>query len=74
VFEPLGACDSYVWGEATIRIPLPRKAASCQYCPFISTHAPYDRYYCKITNEWLLNWKRERGELCLFIFESEGKQ
>lgn len=63
-WESLGGCDRYIVGQAEIKIALPAKATTCQYCSFISYHPAYERHYCKLTDEWLLNWKKERGAEC----------
>ncbi len=75
IWESLGACDRYIVGQATVQVALPVKAATCQYCRFISSHPAYERYYCKLTDEWLLNWKRERGAECPIKWEElNGKE
>gem|GEM_PF-2295702 len=71
IWESLGSCDNYIIGEATIKAALPAKAPYCQYCTYISYQQSYDRHSCRITGEWILNYKKERGEQCPFIFEME---
>lgn len=71
MFESLGSCGSYLMGEATIKTSLPAKAPYCQYCPYISYQSAYDRHYCRITEEWILNYRKERGEMCPFDWKGE---
>lgn len=71
-FESLGSCMDYLTGMATIKVSLPRKAPYCQYCPHISYQQAYDRHSCRITGEWILNYKKERGEQCPFDWEEDN--
>ncbi len=67
---PGSGCDSYISGEAEIKIYLPRKAPFCQYCALVSYQSAFDRHYCRLTDEWLLNYKKERGEKCPFDWKA----
>lgn len=71
MFESLGDCGSYIEGKAVVSAALPAKAPYCQYCNFISYHSAYDRHICRITGEYILNYKKERGEQCPFIWEDK---
>lgn len=74
-WDSLGFCDSYLIGEAHITASLPKKSPYCQYCIYISYHGPYDRHYCRITGEWILSYKRERGAKCPFHWkDKDGKE
>jgi len=65
-FESLGGCSSYIRGKANIENVLPKSKPFCQYCIYLSYHAAYERHYCRITNEWILNYKKEKGDSCPF--------
>ncbi len=70
-WDSLNESLSYKIGSATIKLSLPAKKPYCQYCQHLGCHNATEVYYCRLTDEVLLEWKRERGEFCPFIFEKE---
>lgn len=72
MWQSLGSCEHYIKGKAVIEVALPAKAPHCQYCDYLSYQSAYERHYCRITGEWLLNFKKERGRLCPVTWEEEA--
>lgn len=70
--ESLGKCYEYIVGTANIQAYLPAKRSTCQYCKYIGNHHAFDRYFCIVTDEWLIDYKRGRGEQCPFVWTGEG--
>lgn len=71
--ESLGECTRFLYGEAHIKQALPFKKPYCQYCIFLKYQSGYDRFCCSITNEWILDHKRQRGDECPFTWrEKDG--
>lgn len=72
-FEGPGQCKTYLRGEAQVVVHLPATHPHCQYCPHIAYQQPYDRYHCRITGEWIMNYKKERGQECPFKWETDDE-
>ena len=68
--------DSYLRGKITINIHFPivknKIYKCCKYCDkFCRYEQNYNRYSCKLTQEWLLDVEHEIGNLCPLNFEVE---
>lgn len=63
----------YTKGVAVVPVFFPENKVSCQYCPFCKYEDRYYRYSCRLTTEWLLDFKLGVGEQCPLIFEEEEK-
>ena len=74
IWESLGACDAYLTATAEIKIHLPKKKPFCQYCEQVRYQQSYDRHYCGLTGDYLMDIKKERGVLCPLKFEKENEQ
>lgn len=67
--ESKSECLQYRVGTANIKIAFPAGHETCQYCSMLGYESYYDRYYCRITDEWILNFKKERNEGCPIEWE-----
>jgi hypothetical protein len=65
---------SYLSGTATIRIYLPSQKPVCQYCWHCGFETNLDRAYCRLTDEFIINPSKIRGEQCPIVFDEEKEK
>jgi len=70
-FESLGECLEYEKGVIVFEVNLPKKAATCQYCPMVKTEEFLKRFSCRITGEFLMAPFSRRGDCCPIQFKEE---
>ena len=60
----------YQKSEASVPVYFPEGKKACKWCwIFCRYERDYNRYSCKLTNEWLLDVEQEIGKCCPLKFE-----
>lgn len=68
-FESMGQCVEYYPCSAIITVYLPRKEPFCRRCPYCEYKEPMRTYYCRITNEEIIDPFHTRGAKCPLIVD-----
>ena len=64
----------YTARTATIDVYFPEGHEACQFCRlFCRYEDSFNRYSCRLTDEWLLDPFHERGRLCPLAGNEETK-
>ena len=62
----------YTSGAATIYIHFPENKVVCQWCKlFLRYEENFKRYSCRLTDEWIIDPFRMRGERCPLEMEKD---
>lgn len=61
----------YTKGVASVVINFPEDEVRCQYCPFCRAENELKRFWCRLTNEMLINPFSGTGNNCPIIFKGE---
>lgn len=62
----------YTTGTAVIKVSFPENATACQYCRFCRADEALKRYWCRLTDEIIVNpYSLYRGAKCPIVFEEE---
>jgi len=69
--ERLGKCERYLEGRGQVKVYVPAQFPTCQFCPLLACQTQFNRYYCRLTDEWILNYNKERGTSCPLEWEEK---
>lgn len=62
----------YETGSVEVPVHFPEGKRACKYCwPFCRYERDYNRYSCKLTEEWLLDIDKGIGKACPLKFGEE---
>lgn len=69
---PGDSVDFYTKLKGEVDVYFPNGKEVCQYCRYSRSQSDFKRFYCVLTDEFLLNPFATRGNLCPLESEEEN--